>query len=210
MKQAKLILMAALGALGCVLAVVLTEWHGHGPTTIATITPESPTPAPLSPALAESARNPKVAAVTQETIVSNAPVAMAAEPAATNRHGLKKLAGKKTSKPKDPIQDPDARVALSLVGIDPDAEDYWISAINDPTLPAEERKDLIEDLNETGLANPHQPGAVDLPIIANRLQLIEELASNPNFIAGLDQVNKDAFAEAHKDLVNLLAGKPAD
>ena len=209
MKQANLILLAALVALGCVLAVTLTGRHGHEPTTIATITPESPTPAPRSPALAESARNPEVA-VTQEAIVSNAPVAMAAEPAATNRHGLKKLAGKKTSKPKDPIQDPDARVALSLVGIDPDAEDYWISAINDPSLPAEERKDLIEDLNETGLANPHQPGADDLPIIANRLQLIEELASNPNFIAGLDQVNKDAFAEAHKDLVNLLAGKPAD
>ncbi len=210
MKQAKLILMAALVAFGCVLAVVLTEWHGRGPTTIATIAPEQPTPAPQPPALAEPARNPEVAAVTQETIVANASVVAAVEPAATNRHRLKKLAGKKAAKPKEPIQDPDARVALSLVGVDPDAEDYWISAINDPALPPEERKDLIEDLNETGLANPHQPGADDLPIIASRLQLIEELASNPNFIAGLDQVNKDAFAEAHKDLVNLLAGKPAN
>lgn len=210
MKLAKLVLITALVALGCVLAVVLTEQPGHEPRTIATIAPKLPTPAPLPPALAVPPQNLEVATVTQETTVSNASIVVAVEPAATNRHGLKKLAGKKASKPKAPIQDPDARVALSLVGIDPDAEDYWISAINDPTLPPEERKDLIEDLNETGLANPHQPGADDLPIIASRLQLIEALASNPNFVAGLDQVNKDAFAEAHKDLVNLLAGKPAD
>ncbi len=210
MKQANLILMAALVALGCVLAMTLAGRHGHGPTTIATIAPERPISAPLPPALAEPTSNPETATVTQETIVSNAPVASAAKPMATNRHGLKKLTGKKPAKPKDPIQDPDARVALSLVGVDPDAEDYWISAINDPTLPPQERKDLIEDLNETGLNDPHQPGADDLPIIASRLQLIEALASNPNFVAGLDQVNKDAFAEAHKDLVNLLAGKPAD
>jgi hypothetical protein len=37
----------------------------------------------------------------------------------------------------------------------------------------------------------------------NRLQLIEELAPN-----AMDQVNADAFAEAYKDLVNMLAGQP--
>jgi len=104
---------------------------------------------------------------------------------------------------KDPIQDPDARAALSFVGADPEAEQYWMAAINDPSLPADERKDLIEDLNEDGLSDPKHPGPQDVPLILNRLQLIENLAPN-----ALDQVNAAAFAEAYKDLVNLLAGRP--
>ena len=75
--------------------------------------------------------------------------------------------------------------------------------MNDPSLPAEERKDLIEDLNEDGLSDPKHPGPEDVPLIVNRLRLIEELAPN-----AIDQVNVDAFAEAYKDLNNLLAGKP--
>ena len=113
-------------------------------------------------------------------------------------------AGKPKHK-KPPIQDTDARAALSLVGVDPEAEQYWVSAINNPNLPAEERKDLIEDLNEDGLSDPHHPGPQDMPVILNRIQLIEELAPN-----SMDQVNADAFAEAHKDLVNLANGQPAD
>ena len=109
----------------------------------------------------------------------------------------------KAGKGKEPIQDPAARAALSFVGADPDAEAYWMGAINDPNLPAEERKDLIEDLNEDGLSNPKHPGPEDLPLILNRLQLIEELAPD-----AMDRVNADAFAEAYKDLNNMLAGKP--
>ena len=107
------------------------------------------------------------------------------------------------AKAKAPIQDPDAREALSLVGADPEAEAYWMGAVNDPSLSAEERKDLIEDLNEDGLSDPKHPGPEDVPLIVNRLRLIEELAPN-----AIDQVNVDAFAEAYKDLNNLLAGKP--
>jgi hypothetical protein len=103
------------------------------------------------------------------------------------------------------VQDPDARVALSYVGTDPDAEAYWIAAINDPNLPAKERKDLIEDLNEDGLANPRLAAPEDLPVIANRIQLIEELAP-----LSMDQANYDAFGEAYKDLMNLYNGLPAD
>jgi hypothetical protein len=112
---------------------------------------------------------------------------------------------KRTPKPKPPIQDPTARVALSFVGLDPDAETYWVSAINDPTLPAEERKDLIEDLNEDGLSNPHHPAPEDMPLIASRILLIEELAP-----VATDPVNVRAFQEAYKDLVNLYNGLPAD
>jgi hypothetical protein len=104
---------------------------------------------------------------------------------------------------KAPIQDPIARAALSSVGADPDADKYWMNAINDPTLPAEERKDLIEDLNEDGLSDPKNPGPQDLPLIVNRLKLIERLAPQ-----AMDKVNSDAFAEARKDLENMLAGEP--
>lgn len=104
--------------------------------------------------------------------------------------------------PKPEPQDPLARAALSLVGADPFAEAYWNDAINDPSLPAQERQDLIEDLNEDGLSDPQHPGPQDLPLIASRIALIEQLAP-----FAMDPVNADAFAEAYKDLVNLLRGQ---
>jgi hypothetical protein len=106
-----------------------------------------------------------------------------------------------SAKPKEEIQDPDARVALSLVGADPDAEEYWVAAINDASLPANERKDLIEDLNEDGLSDPKHPSPGDMRLIFNRLRLIQGLEA-------MDQVNADALQEVNKDLKNLLAGQP--
>src|SRR4051794_31732347 len=53
--------------------------------------------------------------------------------------------GKKSSA-KEPLKDPVARDALTLVGLDSEAEAYWFAAINDLSLPANERQDLIEDL----------------------------------------------------------------
>ena len=103
------------------------------------------------------------------------------------------------------VQDPAARLALSLVGADSDAEDYWTQAINDPNLPEEERKDLIEDLNEDGWSDPQHPTAEDMPIIAYRIQMSEQMMPN-----AMDQVNANAFAEAYKDLVNLYNGLPAN
>jgi hypothetical protein len=114
----------------------------------------------------------------------------------------------KSGKPKHQkpaIQDATARAALSLVGIDPEAEQYWVSAINNPNLPAEERQDLIEDLNQDGLSDPHHPSPQDMPLILSRIELIKALAPD-----SMDQVNADAFAEAYKDLVNLAGGQPAD
>lgn len=97
-----------------------------------------------------------------------------------------------------PPQDELARWALSFVGANPYAEDYWVDAINDPILSADERQDLIEDLNEDGLSNPDHPTMWDLPLIMSRLLLIEELAP-----FAMDQVNADAFLEAYKDLANM-------
>lgn len=99
---------------------------------------------------------------------------------------------------KPPAQDPLARMALAYVGLDSEAETYWLQAINDPGLPAVERQDLIEDLNEDGLSDPKHPTAADLPLILARLLLIESLAPE-----AMDKVNADAFQEAYKDLVNL-------
>ncbi len=96
------------------------------------------------------------------------------------------------------LQDPMARAALASVGSDPAAEMYWYEAINDPSLSAHERSDLIEDLNEDGLSNPQNPTPEDLPLILNRMQLIEAIAWD-----AMDEVNAAAFQEAYKDLVNL-------
>src|ERR1051325_1611946 len=111
---------------------------------------------------------------------------------------LSAVAPAPTSPAKDPLQDPLARDALALVGADPDAELYWFAAINDLSLPANERQDLIEDLNEEGLPDPKNPTIDDLPLILNRLALIEAVGPD-----AADQVNADAFAEAYKDLLNL-------
>ena len=88
-----------------------------------------------------------------------------------------------------------ARAALALVGVSPEAEQYWIASINDLSLTNKERRELIEDLNDTGL--PPNPTLENLPLIVNRLQLIDRLAP-----AAIDQINANAFAEARKDLVN--------
>lgn len=102
-----------------------------------------------------------------------------------------------TGKPaqKQELADPVARIALSFVGADGDAEAYWIDAINDPNLSPHERQDLIEDLNEEGFVDPRHPTMEDLPLIVSRLMIIEELAPD-----AMDDVNSDAFDEAKKDL----------
>jgi hypothetical protein len=99
---------------------------------------------------------------------------------------------------KEPLKDPVARAALAWVGADPEAEAYWYGAINDPSLPPNERQNLIEDLNEDGLSDPKNPTADDLPLILSRMLLIEQVGSD-----AMDTVNADAFQEAYKDLVNL-------
>ena len=74
-----------------------------------------------------------------------------------------------------------------------------MTAINDPNRSSEERKDLIEDLNQDGFPDPKNVTEDDLPLILSRLLLIEELAPD-----AIDEVNADAFQEAYKDLVNML------
>jgi hypothetical protein len=98
--------------------------------------------------------------------------------------------GKKT------IQDPMARDALALVGMDPEAELYWYSAIQDPTLSKSERQDLVDDLNEQGLEDPKHPTLDDLPLILNRLEILEAVV--PSLPEGIE------WQEPYDDLVNLV------
>ena len=92
-----------------------------------------------------------------------------------------------------------ARVALSMIGYDTEADEVWIRLINDPSLSANARSNLIEDLNEDGFADPDNPTLDELPMIEYRLELIEDLLPY-----AMDEVNRDAFKEARKDLVNMV------
>lgn len=96
-------------------------------------------------------------------------------------------------------RNPAARQALAGVGKDVESEKIWLEAINDPTLPANERQDLIEDLNEDGISNPAQPTDRDLTLIKSRIALIANLLSD-----AMDETNAAAFKEAQKDLLNML------
>ena len=83
--------------------------------------------------------------------------------------------------------------------MDNQSEQVWLDAINDPSLPANERKDLIEDLNEDGISNPAQPTDRDHALIKSRIALIANLLPH-----AMDETNAAAFKEAQKDLLNML------
>jgi hypothetical protein len=99
----------------------------------------------------------------------------------------------------DPAKkEPLARVALNFVGADAQANAFYNKAINDLNLPNNDRKNLIEDLNQDGFANRKNLTTQDLPLIENRLAIIEQLAPS-----AADPINAAAFQEAYKDLVKM-------
>ena len=85
------------------------------------------------------------------------------------------------------------------VGEDPAADLYWLDAIFDTSLPDQEREDLMEDLNEVGFDDPKNITADDLPLIFNRLELIDGVLPNA------DDFMTEHLLEAQKDLINMLA-----
>ena len=143
------------------------------------------------------------AALTQEisTAVPSNKISSTARPAnfqpdkakISKRKSTAKRAG--SAKP-EPMDDPEARLALSFVGADLEFEQRWIAAINNPDLSAKERSNLIEDLNEDGFSNPKNPSKADLPLIISRIALLETISENP-----MDDANAAAFGEAYKDLM---------
>jgi hypothetical protein len=99
----------------------------------------------------------------------------------------------------DPAKkEPFARLALNYVGADAQANEFYQKAINDLALSASHRKNLIEDLNRDGFPDAKNLTARDLPLIQNRLSLIEQLAPHAP-----DSVNAAAFQEAYNDLLNM-------
>lgn len=207
MKTTNLLLLAALGVTGYFVVEKISTRHELARASVpvqASLTanrpnagnpaapdlgvqpPVEPTPAPDKPT--EPAADP-----------SPAPPTATAPPKATSTASLPPPASAgRTGKPE--LADPAAREALSLVGADPMAEAYWVEAINDSSLPAHERQDLIEDLNEEGFEDPKHPTADDLPLILSRLAIIDVLAPD-----AMDDVNSDAFQEAQKDLFKMAA-----
>ena len=183
---------------------IVTQVTRYTPSAVPDETPEfAPAPVPstqlTAPSVVSDPQSPSVA-VNAPTAASKTPAAVALPQKSFNR------ASSETAKPnadrgdEEPlIPEPVARMALAGVGADPQAEDVWETAINDPSLDPKARQDLIEDLNEDGFPDPKHITPADLPLILSRMNLIEQLAP-----AAMDDVNAAAFQEAYKDLVNML------
>jgi hypothetical protein len=191
--NAKKILVPVLAiAFAAAVASVIFADRKVAPTT------ESPrdTQPAKSPAISESIPPRETPAVETKPQI---------QPAPTNVQPVVKpqnVAAQTATPANGSLQDPVAREALSLVGVDSDAEQYWAAAIFDPTLPDQEREDLMEDLNEDGLSDPQHPGPQDLPLIVNRIRIIEQIAPFA------DDFMLEHLWEADKDLRNMLAGEP--
>jgi hypothetical protein len=95
-----------------------------------------------------------------------------------------------------------ARVGLSYVGSDPQAVELFHAAVVDPKLKPEQRRNLVEDLNEHGLSNKKNPSAEDRKIILSRYTLTENYLKE-SYVQS-DKVLREAFQEANKDLKKML------
>jgi hypothetical protein len=158
--------------------------------------PASPNPAPTSAVPAAIFPAPATASLRPIRVAAANPQSLDDHSTAKPRKKTKHPGQPKTP---PPVFAPDARFALALVGSDPQAEDVWLNAINNPFIPPDERKDLIEDLNEDGFADPHHISPEEMPLVMNRIRLIERIAPD-----SMDDVNAAAFNEAYKDLTHML------
>lgn len=199
-----LALSAALGILAVAAAIVLHSRKDpavvesvltrHESQIAGPANPPSKNTAPGKPP-AEQPRAPENDRPQTPQVPPSAPAQPSRQDAPTTPRADYQPPASKYKNARNPI----ARRALAGVGADPESERIWLEAINDPNLPPDERKDLIEDLNEDGISNPGKPAQRDLPLIKSRLLLIEQLTPG-----AMDQTNAAAFKEAHKDLVNMV------
>jgi hypothetical protein len=177
------VLIVLAGVLGIIF------WYRQPPPAIA---PNPQLERPVAPTT-ETSPSPQPAPV--EKTVTMQPVT---EPAPLAPKPKVQSQAPTVKPPKEPLHDPDARDALALVGMDPAAEQYWMAAIYDTSLPDNEREDLMEDLNETGFADPGNLTADDLALIVNRLAIIDAVLANA------DDFMTPHLLEAQKDLVNMF------
>ncbi len=95
-----------------------------------------------------------------------------------------------------------ARVALAYVGADEQAGELFHAVVLDQTLKPDQTRNLVEDLNQDGLANRRAPTTEDLKIIAKRYELTQAYLRQ-DYVINNKTLNA-AFTEADKDLFNLL------
>lgn len=99
-------------------------------------------------------------------------------------------------------KEPLARTALTFVGADAQALQLYHTALLDPALLPDQKRELVEDLNQDGLVNRKAPTEEDLRIIANRYQITQSYLQQ-EYVQG-DPVLNAAFREADKDLRKML------
>jgi hypothetical protein len=99
-------------------------------------------------------------------------------------------------------KEPLARLALAYVGANDQALDLFHSAVTDPALLPDQKRNLVEDLNQDGFINRKNPTAEDLKIMANRYELTQTYLQQP-YVQN-DAVLLRAFREADKDLLKML------
>lgn len=94
------------------------------------------------------------------------------------------------------------RVALTYVGANDQALPLFHAATIDPALKPDQRRNLVEDLNQDGLSNRRNPTPEDLKVIANRYTLTQTYLQQ-EYVQN-DKTLNAAFREANKDLANML------
>jgi hypothetical protein len=99
-------------------------------------------------------------------------------------------------------KEPLARLALAHVGVSPQAAQLYHTAILDPVLLPDQKRELVEDLNQDGFSNKKNPTPTDLQIIANRYALTQAYLQQ-DYVQN-DPVLLAAFREADKDLRKML------
>lgn len=99
-------------------------------------------------------------------------------------------------------KEPLARVALSCVGANPQAVGLFHTAVLDPSLLPDQKRNLVEDLNQDGISNRKAPTREDLQIIAKRYELTQAYLQQ-DYVQN-DNLLNAAFHEANKDLRKML------
>jgi hypothetical protein len=99
------------------------------------------------------------------------------------------------------------RIGLTYVGsansqVNDQAVQLFHNAISDPSITPDQRRNLIEDLNQDGLSNHRNPTPEDLIIIANRYELAKWYLQQPS--VQNDPAATRGFNEASQDLARML------
>jgi hypothetical protein len=95
-----------------------------------------------------------------------------------------------------------ARVALAYVGTSGPALQLFHKAVLDQTLLPDQKRNLIEDLNEDGIINRKTLTPTDLEVVANRYAITQEYLRQ-DYVTQNQTLNA-AFLEADKDLRKML------